>query len=180
VEAWPQQLLRISDLLSFGFDPTRLKEFRHEGQDYIFERISPIFFSAIVRQRTFLKKIEKSLSGLRIRDAIIRINPILLIFRDRGNIYVLRKKVEGVHSQEALDQIKTVPYLREINCGIGIDRVINNTIKDTRDWLKKKFHSGFKKEIEDLTYFVPWDIENNLSRVNVHVSGISLGTLWIA
>lgn len=179
-EAWPRQLLKISDLHGFGFDPTRLKEFHHEGQDYIFERISPIFFSAIVRQRTFLKKIDKSLSGLRIRDAIIKINPILLIFRDSGNIYVLRKKVEGVHSQEALDQIKTVPYLREINRGIGVDRVIKNTIKDTRDWLKKKFHSGFKQEIEDLTYFVPWDIKNNLSRVNVHVSGISLDTLWIA
>jgi GNAT superfamily N-acetyltransferase len=177
---WPQQLLKISDLLSFGFDPTRLKEFNHEGQKYIFERISPIFFSSIVRQRTFLKKIEKSLSGLNIRGAIIRINPILLIFRDRGNIYVLRKQVEGIHSQEALDQIKTTPYLKEINRSINIDRVINNTIKDTKDWLRKKFHSGFTQEIEDLTYFVPWDIENNLSRVHVHVSSVSLGTLWIA
>ncbi|MCX5813161.1 MAG: GNAT family N-acetyltransferase [Proteobacteria bacterium] len=174
------QPLKISDLLSFGFDPTRLKEFHHEGVDYIFERISPLFFSALVKQRTFLKKVEKSVSGLRIRGAIVRVNPILLIFRDRGNIYVLRKKVDGVHSQEALDQIKTVPYLQEMNRGIGIDRAMISTISDIRDLLKKKFHSGFKQEIEDLTYFVPWDIENNIPRIHVHVSEITLGIIWIA
>jgi hypothetical protein len=88
--------------------------------------------------------------------------------------------VEGIHSQEALDQIKTVQYLREMNRGIGIDRVMIGTIHNIRDLLKKKFHSGFKQEIEDLTYFVPWDIENNIPRVHVHVSEISLGTIWIA
>jgi GNAT superfamily N-acetyltransferase len=172
--------LKISDLLDFGFDPTRLKEFQHEGVDYIFERISPLFFSSLVKERTFLKKVEKHLSGMTVRGTVIRVNPVLLIFRDRGNIYVLRRKVEGIHSQEALDQIKTVQYLREMNRGIGIDRVMIGTIHNIRDLLKKKFHSGFKQEIEDLTYFVPWDIENNIPRVHVHVSEISLGTIWIA
>jgi GNAT superfamily N-acetyltransferase len=174
------QPLKISDLLDFGFDPTRLKEFHHEGIDYIFERISPLFFSSLVKQRTFLKKVEKLISGLRVRGAVVRVNPILLIFRDRGNIYVLRKKVGGIHSQEALDQIKVTPYLQEMNRGIGVDRAVIGTINDIRDLLKKKLHSGFKQEIEDLTYFVPWDIENNIPRIHVHVSEITLGTIWIA
>jgi len=179
-EARTLQPLKISDLLDFGFDPTRLKEFNHEGVDYIFERISPLFFSSLVKQRTFLKKVEKFISGLRVRGAVVKVNPILLIFRDRGNVYVLRKKVPGVHSQEALDQIKTVPYLKEMNRGIGIDRAMISTINDIRDILKKKFHSAFKQEIEELTYFVPWDIENNIPRVHVHVSEITLGVIWIA
>ena len=179
-EARTLEPLKISDLFDLGFDPTRLKEFNHEGVDYIFERISPLFFSSLVQQRTFLKKVEKLLSGMLVKGAVIRVNPILLIFRDRGNVYVLRRKVEGIHSQEALDQIKTVQYLKEMNRGIGIDRVMIGTISNIRDLLKKKFHSGFKQEIEDLTYFVPWDIENNIPRVCVNVSEITLGTIWIA
>jgi len=34
---------KISDLLALGFDPTKLREFRHGGVEYIFERVSPGF-----------------------------------------------------------------------------------------------------------------------------------------
>ena len=176
----PSQPLTIADLLDIGFDPTRLKEFHHEGVDYIFERTSPLFFSSLVRQRTFLKKVEKSLSGLRVRGALVQVNPILLIFRDRGNIYLLRRKVPGIHSQEALDQLRSVPHLKVINQSLGADRVIAHLLNDVRDWLRKRFHSGFRQEIEELTYFIPWDIENNMPTFRVDISTISLHTLWIA
>jgi GNAT superfamily N-acetyltransferase len=176
----PSLPLKISDLFDLGFDPTRLKEFRHEGVDYIFERKSPLLFSSLVRLRTFLRKVDRSVLGLRIRGTAIGVNPILLIFRDKGNIYLLRRKVGGIHSQEALDQLRSLPDLREMNRAVGIDRAVIDTTRDIGDWLRKKFHSGFKGEIEDLTYFVPWDIEKNTPNIRVEISGVSLGEIWIA
>jgi len=176
----PSAPLTIGDLLDCGLDPTRLREFHQEGEDYIFERISPLFFSSLIKKRDFLRKVEKSVSGARFRRAIGRVNPILLIVRDRGNTYVLRRKLGGVHSQEALDQLMTMPHLKELNRAVGIDTALTSTIKDARDFLRKEFASSFRREIDELTYFVPWDIEQNLPRVTVDVSGISVNTLWIS
>jgi GNAT superfamily N-acetyltransferase len=180
IGAGPARSLKISDLFDLGFDPTRLKEFHHEGVDYIFERAAPLFFSFLIGRRKFLKKVEKSFSGSHVNGVAVRTNPILLIFRDRGNIYILRRKVEGIHSQEALDQLRTVPYLADMNRAVGIDRAITKAINDTGNLLKKKFHAVSRQEIEDLTYFVPWDIEKNIPKLRVDISKISLVTLWIA
>jgi hypothetical protein len=110
----------------------------------------------------------------------MQVNPILLTFRDRGNIYILRKRVDGIHWQEALDQLRTVPYLKELNRAIGVDHVMTGAMSNIREWMRKKFHSGYRQEIDDLAYFFPWDLENNLPRVNVDIAGVSLDTLWIA
>ena len=176
----PFQPLKISDLLNLGFDPTRLREFHHEGVDYIFERISPHFLPSLVRKRRFLRKVEKWVSQFQSPGPVIRTNPPLLILRDRGNIYVLRKKVEGIHSQEAIDQLRTSPYLKKMNSSVGIDRVIIKATHDIRGRLEKKFNPGFRQEVEELSYFLPWDIEKNIPRIHVDISGISLDTLWIA
>ena len=117
---------------------------------------------------------------MKFHGAILRISPPLLVFRDLGNIYVLRKKVEGIHSEEAFDQLKTSSRLREMNLAAGIDRVMAGTIHNIRKWLETRFKSRFGQEIEDLTYFLPWDIEANLPRVQVEVSGVSLDEVWIA
>jgi GNAT superfamily N-acetyltransferase len=178
--AHPSAPLTIGDLIDCGLDPTRLREFHHEGVDYIFERISPLFFSSLIKKRDFLRKVEKATSGVRFRRAIGRVNPILLIVRDRGNTYVLRRKLGGVHSQEALDQLITMPHLKELNRAVGIDTALTSTIKDARDFLRKEFAPRFRREIDELTYFVPWDVERNLPSVTVDVSGISLNTLWIS
>ena len=37
-----------------------------------------------------------------------------------------------------------------------------------------------RQEIEELTYFISWDIENNMPTFRVDISTISLDTLWIA
>jgi GNAT superfamily N-acetyltransferase len=176
----PPRDLTISDLLGFRFDPTRLREFRHQGVAYIFERVSPLFFTALLRKRAFLKKVEKTEPDLHFHGTIIRVNPILLVVRDRGNVYTLRKQVQGVHYQEALDQLKAIPDLRTLNSAVAIDRCILNVIKNTENSLRKGFPSRFKREIEELAYFIPWDIERNLPEVRVDISGISLDTIWIA
>jgi len=176
----PSQELTIADLLDFRFDPTRLREFYHNGVTYIFERVSPLFFHALVRKRSFLKQVERSEAALHFSGTIIRVNPIILVIRDRGNVYALRRQVQGVHAQEALDQLKSILHLRTLNSTVGIDRCILNVIKNTEDWLKKRFHSRFKREIEELAYFIPWDIEHNAPAIRVDISGISLDTVWLA
>ena len=176
----PSQTLTISDLLDFMFDPTRLREFHHKGVKYIFERVSPLFFNTLLRKRAFLKRVEKSEADLHFQGTIIRVNPIILVIRDRGNVYALRRQVQGVHSQEALDQLKTIPHLRNLNSAVGVTRCIQNIIKETEKSLKKRFHSQFKREIEELAYFIPWDIELNTPAIRVDISGISLDTVWLA
>jgi len=172
--------LKISDLLDLGFDPTRLREFRHERVDYIFERLSPHFLSSFEKKKRYLMKIGECASGMRFCGAAIEVNPPLAIFSDRGNVYILRRKVEGIHSQEALDQLRTSPYLKEMNRAVGIDRAIVRTINDIKEWLVTKFDSNFLEEIEELTYFIPWDIEKNIPRIPVDIAGVSLDTIWIA
>jgi hypothetical protein len=95
-------------------------------------------------------------------------------------VYALRRQVQGVHSQEALDQLKTIPHLRNLNSAVGVTRCIQNVIKETEKSLKKRFHSQFKREIEELAYFIPWDIELNTPAIRVDISGISLDTVWLA
>ena len=172
--------LKISDLLELGFDPTKLREFRHEGVDYIFERISPSFLPFMKKKRRLLSKIAESASGMRFHNAAIRVNPPIVILRDRGNVYILRRKVKGIHLEEALDQLRTSSHLKNMNRGVGIDRSVVLTINEIKKWLTKIFHSGVREEIEDLTFFVPWDIERNIPRVNVDIAGVSLNTIWIA
>jgi len=176
----PSQPLIISDLLELGFDPTRLRAFHHEGTDYIFERISPHFLDSLIKKRRLLKKIERVASTSKFQGADLRTNPILLIFQDRGNIYALREKVEGIHSDEAFDQLRTSAYLREMNRAVGIDRALATTINDIKKWLETRFKSSSRKGIEDLTYFLPWDIEKNIPRVRVEALGVSLDKIWIA
>lgn len=176
----PNMNLTISDLLDFRFDPTRLREFHHNGVSYIFERVSPLFFTMLLRKRTFLKMVEKSEADLHFRGTSIHVNPIILIIRDRGNVYALRKQVQGIHSQEALDQLKVIPHLRTLNDAVGIDRCIVNIVKQTGDSLRKKFQSRFKRDIEELAYFIPWDIKQNIPSIRVDISGISFDTVWLS
>jgi GNAT superfamily N-acetyltransferase len=172
--------LRISDLLELGFDPTRLREFHHKGAEYIFERISPRFLPLIEKQRRFLSKVAESISGARFRNATIQVNPPIAILHDRGNVYILRRKVAGIHSEEALAQLRTSPYLKDMNRAAEIDRTVIMTIDEIRGWLMKKFDSHLREEIEELAFFVPWDLERNIPKVTADITGVSLDTMWIA
>jgi len=172
--------LRISDLMELGFDPTRLRAFRHQEEDYIFERISLSLLPSIEKLRNLLKKISGQISGIRFCHAAASVNPPLAVFLDRGNGYILRKKVGGVHSEEALDQLRGAPHLKEMNRAAGIDRTVVSTVNEVNLWLRKALSPKAGREIEDLTFFVPWDFENNMPKVTVDVSGVFLDTLWIA
>ena len=172
--------MKIADLLELGFDPTRLRMFRHEGLDYIFERLSPHLFRSLEQKRRCLIHIAEFISGRQYHRATVKINPPLVTFKDRGNLYVMRRKVEGIHLQEALDQLRTSANLAEMNRGAGLDCAMVRTINDIKEWLVVKSDPGLREEIEELTYFVPWDMEKNIPKVQVDMSGVSLDTVWIA
>lgn len=172
--------LRIADILDLGFDPTRLREFQHERVEYIFERSTPPFLPHIEKRKSFLPKIARYTSGVRFRNATVQINPPLAILQDKGNIYILRRKLEGIHLEEALDQLKTSPHLKEINRAGGIERAIILTIKEVKKELMKRFEPDLDEEIEDLTFFIPWNLESNMPRVAGDTAGVYLDTVWIA
>jgi len=172
--------LRIIDLLQLGFDPTKLREFSHGGVEYIFERISPHFLASIETKRRFLAKITECTTGMRFHNAAIYINPPLVIITERGTGYILRRKVQGIHSEEALDQLRISPYLKGMNRAVGIDRAVVRTINEIKEWLANDFNPGLREDIEDIAFFVPWDLEKNIPRITVSVSGVFLDRLWLA
>jgi GNAT superfamily N-acetyltransferase len=176
----PSYHLKISDLLELGFDPTKLREFCLRGVDYIFERISPHLLPSIEKRKMILPKIAEFASGMHFHHTRIQINPPIAILQDRGNVYILRRKVEGIHSEEALDQLRTAPSLKEMNHVAGIDRTVVITINEIKEWLRKVFDPSLHEEIQELTFFIPWDLERNIPRIHVDISGVSLDTLWIA
>ncbi len=45
------------------------------------------------------------------------------------NGYVLRKKVEGIHWEEAVEQLQTLPELKELNRGMRIDKKYSHRAK---------------------------------------------------
>lgn len=172
--------LKISDLLELGFDPTKLREFRHKGVNYVFERISPGFLPSIEKKRRLLLKIGDSISERRFRNATVQMNPCLAMLQERGNVYLLRRKLEGIHLEEALDQLRTSSCLKDMNRELSIDRVVVLTVNEIKQRLLKEFPSCLPEEIDDFTFFVPWDLERNIPKIRVDISCISLDTLWIA
>jgi hypothetical protein len=174
------QGLKISDLLELGFDPTKLREFRHEGVDYIFERISPLSLPSIEKKIKWLKRMTEPLSRIRFHNATLETNPPLAILQERGNVYVLRKKVKGIHLEEALEQLRTSPHLNGMNRAVGIDHALVLTINEIKSWVRRAFHLSPREEIEDLTFFIPWELEKNIPGIHVDISAVSLDRLWIA
>ncbi len=173
-------ILKIGDLLELGFDPTKLREFHFKGVNYIFERTSPRFLLSIEKKGRLLSKIADSTKGLQFHNSRIRVNPILVILRHKENIYLLRRKLEGIHLEEALDQLRESPHLKEMNDKIRIDHAFITTVNEIKEWLLKVFSSKFRDEVEDLTFFVPWDIERNRPNVIVDMRDVFIDTVWIS
>ena len=117
---------------------------------------------------------------IRFHHTTLQTNPPLAILQERGNVYILRKKVEGIHLEEALYQLRTSPHLNGMNRAVGIDHALVSTINEIKSWATKALHPIPREEIEDLTFFIPWELERNVPRVHVDISGISLDRLWIA
>lgn len=176
----PGKSLTLGDLMDLGFDPTRLKEIVIDGEAFIFERIQVRQLPELRKKALLLMKAEAALSGVRANNTPIGINPPLLVIRDMGNAYVLRRKIEGIHWDEALEQLLTAPSLKPLNATIGLDRIVKLTVKQA---LKNVAHALDLQEetlLDQLTCFVSWNLGANQPKLLVHFDGAFLESLWLA
>jgi len=172
--------LTIGDLMDLGFDPTRLKEIALGGRDYIFERLQARMVPHVERKKELIDSVMPDLEGIRVKHARIRGNPPLLLIRDRGNAYVLRRKVDGIHWEEAVEQLRTAPELTGFNREMSADSIVLATVSDVSQWLRKKLGDREDQMRELFTFFVAWDLTANHPKIVVDFSGSYLETVWIA
>lgn len=172
--------LTIGHLIDLGFDPTRLKEVTINNREYIIERVQMRFLPTITRIADLLRRISGELVNVRVKNAPVHTNAALLVIRDRGNAYVFRPKVAGIHWEEAVEQLQSNPALVGLNKSLGLERIIKGTVRSARDWLASHLAPDEQYLIEHLTFFVSWDLPTNRPRLFVDLFGSSVEELWIA
>jgi hypothetical protein len=172
--------LSIGDLLDLGFDPTRLKEITIDGNRFICERMQLKQLPLLEKKRALLEQIPVVLPGMRVHNAFLKPNPPVLVLRDRGNIYVLRRKIDGIHWEEAMEQLQADSALRSLNTATRVDRVIRDTVWRALELIPTKMQVGEPLPSDFLTCFVSWDLKRNRPRMMVDPSGSYLESVWVA
>jgi hypothetical protein len=172
--------LTLGDLLDLGFDPTRLKEITLDGQEFIFERIQERQLSDLKKKSKLLERIASEMSLAKVRNAWLRTNPVLLVIRDRGNAYVLRRKISAIHWEEAIEQLQTHPLLRSLHTGMQIDQLLLTTVRTAGEVIEDRLGLEKGTVSDQLTPFVPWDLENNHPKMVIDFEGTYLESLWMA
>ena len=175
-----EDTLTLGDLMDLGFDPTRLKEITLDNQEYIFERVQARQIESLQKRGELLKRISLSMPNVKVKGAQLRINPILLIIGDRGNGYVLRRKIDAIHWEEAIEQLQSNRNLKTLNQTARLDRIILSTVQDSATAIAKQMGLPRESVIDQLTPFVSWDLKNNQPKVVVDFSFSYLATLWVA
>lgn len=172
--------LRIGDLLDLGFDPTRLKEITIEAGDFIFERMQARMLPDLERRKELLGDLTAELSGVKLRNAAVHVNLPLLVIRDRGNGYVLRRKIAGIHWEEAVEQLQTATALKDLNESMAIDGMTRSTVRRTQDWLRSHLNKDDEFLLDQFTYFISWDLEANQPKIVVDFAGSYLESIWVS
>lgn len=175
-----EDALTIGDFLDLGFDPTRLKELSLDGEPFIFERIQARQLDRVAQEKAMLERIAGEAAGVRVRNARLLVNPPLLAIRDRGNGYVLRRKVEGVHWEEAVEQLQTAPHLRGMNAAVHGDRLIHGTVRQALEAAEAQAAPEERDLLDHLACFIPWDLDANRPRMVVEFHGSFLENVWLA
>ena len=120
------------------------------------------------------------MSTVKIRSAWLKTNPMLMAIKDRGNAYVLRRKVGGIHWEEAIEQLQSNPLLQELNTSMRFDKVILSTVRKANE--KIAHHVGIQKEVilDQLATFVSWDLKNNRPQMIIDFGGNHVESIWMA
>ncbi|MBW1707597.1 MAG: hypothetical protein JRJ86_20940 [Deltaproteobacteria bacterium] len=177
----PAHTLNIGDLMDLGFDPTRLKEIAIDGEKFIFERVQARQIPEIEKKRELLQCIaSKKMAAFRTNNAQIRLNPPLLTIRDRGNAYILRRKINAIHWEEAVEQLKTVPMLVKVNESTKCDRIIFSTINKANEIIAEQLGLKESDILDSLTCFVSWDLKANRPKLMIEFAGNFLESIWMA
>ncbi len=166
--------------MDLGFDPTRLKEVPVDGREHIFERIQARQIHELERKGRLLAELASGLGTARVKGSPLRVNPPLLIIGDRGNAYVLRQKVAGIHWEEALEQLQTVPQLKDLNAQLAVDRLIAATVSEAARLIAGRLASTAETVQDQLAFFVSWDLASNRPRLYIDFASHSLESVWVA
>jgi hypothetical protein len=172
--------LTVGDLVNLGFDPTRLKEMAIGKEKFIFERMQARQSAEMEERKMLLGRIQLEMAHARPNNAQLIVNPPLLTIADRGNIYVLRRKVSGIHWEEAIEQLQSVQHLKNMNGAVNIDRVIIGTVRNTYQMISEKLGLREDTLTDSLTCFVPWDLEHNQPKVTIDFTSVYLESVWMA
>lgn len=172
--------LTIEDLLSLGFDPTRLKEFHLRGMDYIFERIQLKQLPKIEKKIKIFKAIRPSINAMKINGTEILINPPLLVIKDRATAYVLRKKIKAIHWDEAIEQLRISNSLKFLNSQLNIERIINITVNNLTQNLSSILEMDEATVTDIFTFFISWDLNKNYPGLLIEHENTYLQSIWIA
>jgi hypothetical protein len=166
--------------MALGFDPTRLKEIAIDDEPFIFERIQVKQLPELEKKKGLLEQRGATISGTKAKNASLKVNPPLLTIRDRGNAYVLRRKIDGIHWEEAVEQLQTSPQLKPMNEHLKLDRLIRATVREAREMISS--HEGKQgEELGDLlTFFVSWDLSNNRPGLMIDFASTSFESVWAA
>jgi len=177
---FPSDKMTVGDLMDLGFDPTRLKEIVVAGEKFIFDRIPARQLGALEKRKELLARIQSEMAHARPSNASLRTNPPLLTIQDRGNVYILRRKVTGIHWEEAVEQLQSAPHLKDMNEVMKIDRVIHGTVSNTNQMIAEKLGLEEEAVADLLTCFVSWDLENNRPRLMIDFTNTYLESVWMA
>ncbi len=147
----------------------------------MFERVSPLLLKDTGKRKTLLEKTERKTQGTRIQQAQIKINPPLLWIQDRGNGYILRKKLAGIHWEEALYQLKQNPGLRFLNQNLFLDQKLSKTVREIKEWLTAHIRLPEREALQNLAYFIPWNLEKNSPVLSIDPSNVPyFESIWVA
>jgi len=103
----------------------------------------------------------------------------VLTVQDRGNAYVLRRRIEAIHWEEALAQIQQTPALRILNESIGLEGLILDTVRQANELLTSQLDNTQTASADLLSWHVSWNFELNEPRLFIDYSGSQLASIWI-
>jgi hypothetical protein len=172
--------LTIGDLIDLGFDPTRLKEISVGNEEFIFERIQARQLPDLEKKRVLLEGVESKMRGSKIKNAALKVNLPLLTIRDRGNAYVLRRKIGGIHWEEAVEQIHSSSRLKELDNSLKLHRMILGTVREANQAVSKLVKVEGAESQDLLACFVSWDMKANQPLLVVDFSNCYLESVWMA
>jgi len=172
--------LTIGDLMDLGFDPTRLKEITIHNEAFIFERIQVRKRAELEKRKEILKRVKSEMLDVRARSAHLKVNLPLLVIQDRANTYVLRRKIGGIHWEEALEQLHSIPSLKAMNASIKIDRMIFSTVRRVNEMISDQLGLREETVADLLTCFVSWNLKSNQPKLVIDFTGTYLESVWMA
>ncbi len=175
-----EDTLTLGDLMDLGFDPTRLKEIEIDDETFIFERIQARQIDVLQKRGELLSRISAEMPNVKIKNAPLKTNPILLIIGDRGNGYVLRRKIDAIHWEEAIEQLQSHQNLKSVNEAVKLDRIILDTVQSTATAISNQLGMERETIIDQLTPFVSWDLESNRPKMVIDFTFSYVESIWIA